>query len=290
MGDRNETMQQACNDWKPDSSEESTRVTVTSGDDLTTILIAEDNYLNQKVTLILLERLGLKTMVVANGAEAVAAVSRKKFSVILMDCHMPQMDGFEAARAIRKLEEVNNTYTPIIALTALAMTGDRQRCLNAGMDDYISKPIDRKVLKTKLDYWIRKNIAFNSPNPGQRFLRAKSGIKLPDVDSLKLEELEDFYGREQLSQMLALFSRDTSKLLRRIESFVGDRNSQSVAVLAHELRACCASIGAKQMFKTSLYLEQAAVQEDWNEVEELLKSFKLSFENLDHFLNLLMTA
>src|ERR1700678_548396 len=91
------------------------------------VLVAEDNVLNQKVILILLERLGLGATIVANGAEAVAASKLRKFSVILMDCHMPYMNGFEAAQAIRNLEALNGTYTPIIALTALAMPGDFER-------------------------------------------------------------------------------------------------------------------------------------------------------------------
>ncbi len=101
------------------------------------ILIVEDNFLNQKVAMVLIQRLGLKAKLVSNGKEAVDAVSTQKFSLILMDCHMPIMDGFEATVAIRKLESLTDSYTPIIAVTALAMGGDRERCIAAGMDDYI---------------------------------------------------------------------------------------------------------------------------------------------------------
>ena len=121
------------------------------------ILLVEDNKINQKAVLILLEQLGLKVKVAANGKEAVVAVSEHRFAAILMDCHMPEMDGFEATIAIRKLEALSGTYTPIIAVTALAMSGDRERCLAAGMDDYISKPINKDLLKTKLNHWLQKS-------------------------------------------------------------------------------------------------------------------------------------
>ena len=114
------------------------------------ILVAEDNAVNQRIITILLEKLGLKALVVNNGMEAVEAVSQYDFPVVLMDCHMPEMDGFEATRAIRRMEASSGKHTPIIAVTALAMAGDRERCIEAGMDEYISKPIHAEVLEQKL--------------------------------------------------------------------------------------------------------------------------------------------
>src|SRR5580658_7024559 len=96
---------------------------------LPVILLVEDNLFNQKAEMILLELLGLTADIASNGKEAVACVSRNKYSLILMDCHMPEMDGFEATVAIRKLESMSGSYTPIIAVTALAMSGDRERCI-----------------------------------------------------------------------------------------------------------------------------------------------------------------
>jgi CheY-like chemotaxis protein len=105
------------------------------------ILVAEDNMVNQKLTMRLLEKRGHTVVVVKTGKEAVAVWKRQPFDVILMDVQMPEMDGFEATSIIREVERVTGGHTPIIALTAHAMTGDRQRCLTAGMDGYISKPI-----------------------------------------------------------------------------------------------------------------------------------------------------
>jgi CheY-like chemotaxis protein len=104
------------------------------------ILLAEDNAVNQKVTVRMLEKVGHSVTVVGNGRDAVLAVERQRYDLILMDVQMPEMDGFEATRAVRKQED-GEKRTPIIALTAHAMSGDKERCLAAGMDGYVSKPI-----------------------------------------------------------------------------------------------------------------------------------------------------
>jgi two-component system sensor histidine kinase/response regulator len=109
------------------------------------VLVAEDNPVNQRVATALLERLGHRVTLATNGAEAVAKWREQKFDLVLMDVQMPELDGFEATRSIRDYER-NGARTPIIAMTAHAMTGDRERCLEAGMDDYVSKPVRRESL------------------------------------------------------------------------------------------------------------------------------------------------
>ncbi|MFZ5643629.1 MAG: response regulator [Bacillota bacterium] len=120
------------------------------------ILLAEDNLANQKLTFLLLKKLGYEAEAVSNGREAVEAVSQKKYTLVLMDCQMPEMDGFEATIAIRKAEKNKAFHLPIIAMTAHAMADDRQKCLETGMDDYISKPVDREKIKETLERWIPK--------------------------------------------------------------------------------------------------------------------------------------
>jgi CheY-like chemotaxis protein len=110
------------------------------------ILLAEDNAINQRLALRLLEKCGHRVAVTANGREALAALDNGEFDVVLMDIQMPDMDGFEAAAAIRSREKLIGRHLSIIAMTAHAMTGDRERCLDAGMDGYISKPIHRTEL------------------------------------------------------------------------------------------------------------------------------------------------
>jgi CheY-like chemotaxis protein len=114
------------------------------------VLVAEDNKINQRLAKVVLENAGHKVVIVANGSEAVAACANQRFDVVLMDVQMPVMDGLEASSAIRKAENDGN-HIPIIALTANAMSGDRELCLASGMDDYLTKPINLNALMKKLD-------------------------------------------------------------------------------------------------------------------------------------------
>jgi PAS domain S-box-containing protein len=122
------------------------------------VLIAEDNLVNQRVARHMVERLGYRTQIVQNGRSAIEALDQGQFAVILMDCQMPEMDGFEATAVIRR-REGNARTIPIIAMTAHAMEGDRARCLQAGMDDYISKPVNPEELERVLDRWMRRPVA-----------------------------------------------------------------------------------------------------------------------------------
>lgn len=122
------------------------------------ILVAEDNRINQRLILLLLEKAGYSTQLATNGAEAVEALKRERFDIVLMDVQMPVMDGEEATRAIRAYESGTeggeSRRVPIIAVTAHAMRGDRERCLAAGMDDYLTKPLQNGALEAAVVQWL----------------------------------------------------------------------------------------------------------------------------------------
>jgi CheY-like chemotaxis protein len=118
------------------------------------VLLAEDNLVNQRLAARMLERWGCSVTVAPDGQAALEALEQESFHVVLMDVQMPRLDGFEATRLIRDKEKVTGAHLPIIALTAHAMRGDRERCLEAGMDDYVSKPLNSQALREKLLQWL----------------------------------------------------------------------------------------------------------------------------------------
>ena len=122
----------------------------------TRILLVEDNLVNQKVASKLLNRMGFDVELAADGKAAVEAVTSRKYDLVLMDVQMPEMDGYQATARIRELEKAGrgDRRVPIIAMTAHAMKGDRQKCLASGMDDYLSKPIDPQIMLAKIEKWL----------------------------------------------------------------------------------------------------------------------------------------
>lgn len=246
------------------------------------VLLAEDNLVNQKLASLLLQQLGLVVDVVDNGHRAIQAAQDHDYSVILMDCQMPTMDGFEATKAIRKLEALRGTYTPIIAVTALAMVGDRERCIAVGMDDYISKPIDRQMLKIKLNHWLQKDFVLRNQELARKYAQLDSAGNVEE-DPIDLAELQEFYA-DDLEDVLHTFVESTSKAVQEIEFSIRDRDDASLAHLAHEMKGSSASVGAKNLAKLALFLERAAGLRDWVEARDTFEALVVSFERVQRFL------
>jgi CheY-like chemotaxis protein len=129
-----------------------------SGENVPHILVVEDNQVNQRVARMQLEGLGYRVDIVSNGVEAVQAIiSGNTYALVLMDCTMPMMDGYEATRLIRENDLYSGVHTPIIALTSKALAADRQKCLESGMDDYLHKPVNNQRLKQMIEKWLSES-------------------------------------------------------------------------------------------------------------------------------------
>jgi two-component system sensor histidine kinase/response regulator len=236
------------------------------------ILIAEDNPINRAVAAGILEKQGHILTHAVTGREAIAALTSESFDLVLMDVQMPEIDGLEATRCIRALEKVTGRHTPIVAMTAHAMTGDRELCLVNGMDDYISKPFE----KAKLLEVISR--AFQSFSSAIHSSESKSNTKDEDEDEKedqpksiftreKLLELVD--GDEELLQnLIALFTQDTPIILEAIGKAILDRDSERLAAAAHKLSGSLGAVRAEAARELVLHLEEQGRQGDFSQVDE----------------------
>jgi signal transduction histidine kinase/HAMP domain-containing protein/DNA-binding NarL/FixJ family response regulator len=207
------------------------------------ILLAEDNPVNQRVATVMLEHLGFNVDVVADGAEAVKAVALTPYQAILMDCQMPILDGYEATTEIRRLQGVS-TRTPIIAVTASAMKSDQQRCLAAGMDDYLPKPLSLKALSAVLDRWAPGGSTPEiAPDPPEQ-LDDPAGPALDTQVIGRLESLGHAAGEDLIGQLSVLFLTDADARVLEIREALATDDAAAVVRAAHTLGGASAILGA----------------------------------------------
>jgi two-component system sensor histidine kinase/response regulator len=231
------------------------------------LLVAEDNAVNQRVAIGMLERLGCRADVVASGEEAVEAVSRTPYDLVLMDCQMPGMDGYQAASEIRRRESPGRRV-PIIALTADAMGGDRERCLGAGMDDYVSKPVERRRLEEALRRWLPATPSDDIP-PDAAAEPASNG-------PIRLEQLRAIVGNDHsgLRRYLELYVSTGETLLRQISVALSAGEAEDVRRLAHTIKGASGNVGADEVAALAARLEHVTGEAEWHGlVQELEASF-----------------
>ena len=219
------------------------------------ILLVEDNIVNQKVAIRMLNKLGYSADVAEHGQEALEALKKTAYALILMDCQMPVMDGFETTENIRKLEDSTNRNIPIIAMTANAMLGDEQRCLAAGMDDYLTKPINAKELEQKIKNWLTLNSSASlSPNSVDA-----SESKLIDMDRLR-----DLFGNENdvIRELLTVFFSTTRPLLDKLELGIAEKSFDEIKKIGHQIGGSAGNLGMTTLHELGKRAEQAAANQD----------------------------
>jgi PAS domain S-box-containing protein len=239
------------------------------------VLVADDNETNQMVAVRMLRRLGFQADVAANGLEAIEALSRIAYDVVLMDCQMPEMDGYAAARAIRQGESPNGGHTPIVAMTANAMRGDREKCLEAGMDDYLAKPVKLEELEAVMRRWTKSKAeaktrhsaaAGRPPRKKDRPARAPHGAtgsrttgRSAAIDTEVIEELRQADGQGGGGFLGALIDKflldEAPRRLASVKAAIAESDPQALSKAAHALKGSSAILGARAMASLCVALE-----------------------------------
>ncbi|MGH8806928.1 MAG: response regulator, partial [Noviherbaspirillum sp.] len=238
------------------------------------VLVAEDNRTNQMVAAGMLAMNGCECEFAANGREAVEAARHGRFDLILMDCSMPEMDGYEATAHIRNFEEPLGRRTPIVAMTANTQPGDAEKCLAAGMDDYLAKPITLVELRHKLERWLEKADA------GGR-------VDLPEVEAWEAEgnpldpavfdKLREILG-PALQQSVAPFLEDTPAYLNQLDQAVQEGNADVARAAAHSIKGSSGNLGAATLAQLAKEVEELAIEQRVAEIRPLVARLRQAYD------------
>ncbi len=247
------------------------------------ILVVEDNPVNRKLILRQLQHLGFKADVAEDGQQALEAHTQKPYDIVLMDCMMPVMDGYTAARRIRQLESHTRPEQPvtIIAVTANAFAQDRDQCLVAGMDDHLSKPISADRLKASLDHWIQVRTHPLEGDPvsvdsleipqvsldgslEQAVIPDQDGAPQPSQDPINTDWLSRISGGDRAfeQELIETFLQDSVHQRAALSGAVESSSWQSLAALAHRMKGASGNLGAERIQQAAIALEMAAKQQD----------------------------
>ncbi|AFM23186.1 PAS domain S-box protein [Desulfomonile tiedjei] len=222
------------------------------------ILLVEDNPVNQTLALRLLEKRGCTVSIASNGKEALKSLEAESFDLILMDIEMPEMNGFETTQAIRNAEQSSGEHIPIIAMTAHAMTGDRERCLDAGMDGYVSKPVDSRELFFTIDKFTQD--------------RSACDPVIPDRDHIDEARLLEQVGgdKDLLRQLIDLFAEESPKLLGKMREAIEHQDPEMLQMAAHTMKGMIGNFAANLAVEEALKLENLGKSRSMEEARDRL--------------------
>ncbi|MGX5200893.1 PAS domain S-box protein [Aliikangiella sp. IMCC44632] len=265
------------------------------------ILLVEDNLVNQEVALGILEEFNLTAKIANNGVEALERLQQSEFSVILMDCQMPKMDGFEATKQIRLgAAGENNTDKIIIAMTANAMKGDREACIAAGMNEYIAKPVDASLLFEQLARYFPPTIthgkpeapeqsetetdaAYTSEAPVADAMQSESSTNLPVWD--KEAMLRRVMGKESLvKKLVKIYIEDMPTQLEQLKTVIDENNAAEIAKTCHAIKGVSLNISAAELSQTTVEMEKLAKADKLTNLKSLYSRLIKEYEQLKKLL------
>ncbi|HWR21604.1 MAG TPA: response regulator, partial [Verrucomicrobiae bacterium] len=255
------------------------------------VLLAEDNPINQMLAVRLLEKEGHSVLVAGNGLQALAALERGPFDLVLMDVQMPEMDGLEATAAIREQERATERHLPIIALTAHAMKGDRERCLAAGMDEYLAKPLRAEALFGVIVRLLAEpadaSTSTSVVDPSAFSLQPSASTPESPFDE---EELLERVGRDVglMREIVGLFLEEGPIRIIEIREAIDRGDAQALAKAAHTLKGAVSVFGARRSVEAALRLEQLGRAGDLVQVGEGFRDLEVAMAGLLPALETLM--
>ena len=248
--------------------------------DGTLILVAEDNPTNRDVIFRQLNLLGYTAEMMDDGKQALEAWRSKSYAMLLTDCHMPEMDGFELTQAIRKTEKDGGHRLPIIAITASALEAEVERCFEAGMDDFLAKPLEMPKLKAALKKWMpaavspKETAVESAPAAENGSAETEDSPDAVPGDGgdgpIDPQALKSVFGddEETFKEILQEFVEPATNNIGEIETAFDERSADGVAKAAHKLKSSARSVGATELADLCLALETAGKADDWDEIEK----------------------
>jgi CheY-like chemotaxis protein len=244
------------------------------------VLLVEDNEVNVKVAEKLIHSLGYPFEVANNGQEALDKVKQNRYRMILMDCQMPVMDGYNATQNIRIYEEqAGLNRTPILAMTANAMIGDKEKCFDAGMDDYMSKPLNRFILEKTLKKWDPFNSQVTSTKQEAKELPEIKKITPINPKWLSVKSLNDVkeYMGDETFQLLEMFEQEVPVILRKVKSAITSNDFTRIKKKAHMLKSSSANVGANGLSYFARKMELASMGKNKTELIALFNNIKKAY-------------
>ena len=243
------------------------------------ILLAEDNLTNQDVIRRQLKLVGYTCEVMSNGAEALAAYKTGRYALLLTDCHMPEMDGYELTGAIRTAEKGSGQHLPIIAVTANALQGEAERCLASGMDDYISKPIAMPALANALKKWM--------PPPREAAKPIVVDLdQAPQTPAVDARAIKDVFGDDDtiFKEILQSFVEPSQEIIVEIMVAWEKKAAADVKSAAHKLKSAARSVGANTLADLCVALETAGKNADWSTIDALAPKARAEFTEVERYI------